>query len=61
VFAALLGVLTTLGDLQTPRIQVVNVQMLSTDMPRAAVKVRVRVQNPNAIERSIEGSITRSR
>ena len=55
LLAALLGSCTTLGDLETPRIQVVNVQMLSTDMFAQRFKVRVQVQNPNTIELPIEG------
>jgi len=55
LLAALLASCTTLGDLETPRIQVVNVQMLSTDMFAQRFKVRVQVQNPNTIELPIEG------
>jgi LEA14-like dessication related protein len=55
VLAALLASCSTLGDLQAPRIQVVGVQMLSTDMFAQRFKVRVQVQNPNDIELPIEG------
>jgi len=55
VLAALLASCSTLGDLQAPRIQVVGVQMLSTDMFAQRFKVRVQVQNPNDVELPIEG------
>ena len=55
VLAALLASCTTLGDLQTPRVQVLGVQMLSTDMFAQRFKVRVQVQNPNDLALPIEG------
>jgi len=55
VLAALLASCTTLGDLETPRVQVLGVQMLSTDMFAQRFKVRVQVQNPNDLALPIEG------
>lgn len=46
---------TGLGDLQTPKLDVVGVQMLSTDMFAQRFTVRMHVQNPNDIELPVKG------
>jgi LEA14-like dessication related protein len=50
--AALLAIAgcTGLGDLQTPELNVLGVQMMSTDMFAQRFTVRMHVQNPNDIE-----------
>jgi len=54
--AVLLAACTTLGpDLQAPQLEVVAVQMLSTDMFAQRFKVRVKVQNPNDLELPVRG------
>jgi LEA14-like dessication related protein len=54
-FAAMLVSCSTLGDLQTPRLELVGVQILSTDMFAQRFKVRVKVENPNDIELPVKG------
>ncbi len=46
---------TGLGDLQTPQLEVVGVQMLSTDMFAQRFTVRLHVQNPNDVELPVKG------
>ena len=46
---------TGLGDLQTPQLEVLGVQMLSTDMFAQRFVVRMHVQNPNDIELPVKG------
>jgi LEA14-like dessication related protein len=46
---------TSLGDLQTPNLDVVNIQMLSTDMFAQRFTVRFHVQNPNDIALPVKG------
>jgi LEA14-like dessication related protein len=54
--AALLTACTTLGpDLVAPRLSLVGVQMLSTDMFAQKFKVRVLVENPNDLELPVRG------
>jgi LEA14-like dessication related protein len=55
--AALLAIAacTGLGDLQTPELNVLGVQMLSTDMFAQRFTVRMHVQNPNDIELPVKG------
>lgn len=54
--SALLQGCTTLGgDLVAPRLSLVGVQMLSTDMFAQRFKVRVLVQNPNDLELPVRG------
>ena len=54
--AALLQGCTTLGDdLVAPRLSLVGVQMLSTDMFAQRFKVRVLVENPNDLELPVRG------
>jgi LEA14-like dessication related protein len=56
VLAGLLQGCTTLGgDLVAPRLSLVGVQMLSTDMFAQKFKVRVLVQNPNDLELPVRG------
>jgi len=53
---ALLQGCSTLGDdLVAPRLSLVGVQMLSTDMFAQKFKVRVLVQNPNDLELPVRG------
>lgn len=53
---ALLPGCTSLGgDLVAPRLSLVGVQMLSTDMFAQKFKVRVLVQNPNDLELPVRG------
>jgi LEA14-like dessication related protein len=44
-----------LGDLQTPKLEVVGVQMMSTDMFAQRFTVRMHVQNPNDIDLPVRG------
>jgi LEA14-like dessication related protein len=54
--AAWLSACTTLGpDLVAPRLSLVGVQMLSTDMFAQKFKVRVLVENPNDLELPVRG------
>jgi len=54
--AALLTACTTLGpDLVAPRLSLVGVQMLSTDMFAQKFKLRVLVENPNDLELPVRG------
>src|SRR5262245_4008328 len=55
--AALLAITacTGLGDLQTPQLDVLGVQMLSTDMFAQRFTVRMHVKNPNDIELPVKG------
>jgi LEA14-like dessication related protein len=55
--AALLAIAacTGLGDLQTPELNVLSVQMMSTDMFAQRFNVRMHVQNPNDIELPVKG------
>jgi len=46
---------TGLGDLQTPQLEVLGVQILSTDMFAQRFTVRMHVQNPNDIELPVKG------
>jgi LEA14-like dessication related protein len=56
VWALLLAACTSLGpDLEAPQLEVVGVQMLSTDMFAQRFKVRVKVQNPNDLELPVRG------
>ena len=50
-----LGACTGLGDLQTPQLDVLSVQMLSTDMFAQRFTVRMHVQNPNDVELPVKG------
>jgi LEA14-like dessication related protein len=52
---AALAACTGLGDLQTPRLDVLGVQMLSTDMFAQRFTVRMHVQNPNDVELPVKG------
>ena len=54
--AALLTACTSLGpDLVAPRLSLVGVQMLSTDMFAQKFKLRVLVENPNDLELPVRG------
>jgi len=54
--ATLLASCSTLGSkLEAPHMEVVGVQMLSTDMFAQRFKVRVKVQNPNDLELPVRG------
>ena len=54
--AVVLAACTTLGpDLRAPQLEVLAVQMLSTDMFAQRFKVRVKVQNPNDLELPVRG------
>jgi LEA14-like dessication related protein len=62
MLAALLALVSLLpgctslgGDLVAPRLSLVGVQMLSTDMFAQKFKVRVLVQNPNDLELPVRG------
>jgi LEA14-like dessication related protein len=57
VTAALLAITacTGLGDLQTPQLDVLGVQMLSTDMFAQRFTVRMHVKNPNDLELPVKG------
>jgi len=46
---------TGLGDLQTPQLEVVGIEMLSTDMFAQRFTVRMHVQNPNEVELPVRG------
>jgi LEA14-like dessication related protein len=46
---------TGVGDLQTPTLEVVSVQMLSTDMFAQRFTLRMHVQNPNNVELPVKG------
>ena len=46
---------TGLGDLKTPQLEVLGVQMLTTDMFAQRFTVRIHVQNPNDIELPVKG------
>jgi LEA14-like dessication related protein len=46
---------TGLGDLQTPQLEVLCVQMMSTDMFAQRFVVRLHVQNPNDVELPVRG------
>ena len=46
---------TGLGDLKTPQLEVLGVQMLSTDMFAQRFVVRMHVQNPNDLELPVKG------
>jgi LEA14-like dessication related protein len=50
-----LGACAGLGDLQTPELDVLGVQMLSTDMFAQRFVVRMHVQNPNDVELPVKG------
>ena len=50
-FAACSG----LGDLKTPQLEVLGVQMMSTDMFAQRFTVRMHVQNPNNMELPVKG------
>jgi len=50
-----LAACTGLGDLQTPKLEVLGVQMLSTDMFAQRFTVRMHVQNPNDVELPVRG------
>jgi LEA14-like dessication related protein len=50
-----LGACTSLGDLETPKLDVLGIQMLSTDMFAQRFVVRMHVQNPNDIELPVRG------
>jgi LEA14-like dessication related protein len=54
--AALLAACSTLGSkLQAPGLELVGVQMLSTDMFAQRFKMRVKVTNPNDLELPVKG------
>lgn len=53
--AFLLNACSSVGDLQTPSLEVLGVQMLSTDMFAQRFIVRMHVQNPNDIELPVKG------
>ena len=54
--AALLGACSSLGSkLEAPSLELVGVQMLSTDMFAQRFKVRVKVINPNDLELPVKG------
>jgi len=54
--ALLLGACTTLGSkLEAPQLELLGVQMLSTDMFAQRFKVRVKVVNPNELELPVRG------
>ena len=46
---------TGLGDLKTPTLEVVGIQMMSTDMFAQRFTVRMHVQNPNDVELPVRG------
>ena len=50
-----LGACAGLGDLQTPELDVLGVQMLSTDIFAQRFVVRMHVQNPNDVELPVKG------
>lgn len=50
-----LSACSTLGDLETPDLSLVSIQMLSTDMFAQRFKVRVLVKNPNDLELPVRG------
>ncbi len=53
--AALLASCTTMRDLKAPSVELVGVQVLSSDMFAQRFKVRARVHNPNDLELAIRG------
>jgi LEA14-like dessication related protein len=53
--AFLLNACSGLGDLQTPQLEVLGVQMMSTDMFAQRFVVRMHVKNPNDIELPVKG------
>jgi len=54
--ALLFGACTTLGSkLEAPQLELLGVQMLSTDMFAQRFKVRVKVVNPNELELPVRG------
>jgi len=53
--AVVLAACSTLGDLQSPRLSLVGVQVLSGDMFAQRFRVRVRVENPNDLELPVRG------
>jgi LEA14-like dessication related protein len=53
--ALLLTSCSGLGDLKTPQVEVLGVQMLSTDMFAQRFVVRMHVQNPNDIALPVKG------
>lgn len=54
--AVLLGACTTLNSkLEAPQLELMGVQMLSTDMFAQRFKVRVKVVNPNELELPVRG------
>ncbi len=55
VLALAAAACSTLGDLQSPRLSLVGVQVLSGDMFAQRFKVRVLVENPNDIELPVRG------
>jgi LEA14-like dessication related protein len=50
-----LAACTGLGDLQTPQLEVLGVQILSSDMFAQRFTVRMHVQNPNDVELPVRG------
>jgi LEA14-like dessication related protein len=56
-FAALLlaGCATLGGKLESPKVSILGVQMLTTDMFAQKFKVRVKVENPNDMELKVTG------
>ena len=46
---------TGLGDLKTPTLEVVGIQIMSTDMFAQRFTVRMHVQNPNDVELPVRG------
>lgn len=56
VAAALLGACSTLpSNLVAPRVKLVGIQMMSTDMFAQKFRVRVNVDNPNDLELAVKG------
>jgi LEA14-like dessication related protein len=56
VWAVLLAACTSMGPkLEAPKLELVGVQMLSTDMFAQRFKVRVKVINPNDLELPVRG------
>jgi LEA14-like dessication related protein len=54
--AVLIAACSSLGPkLESPKVDIVNVQMLSTDMFAQKFKVRLKLQNPNQLELKVRG------
>jgi LEA14-like dessication related protein len=54
-FAVLLSSCTTMRDLKAPNVELVGIQVLSSDMFAQRFRVRARVHNPNDIELPVRG------